>query len=591
MLASFEQLRLGFFAADRRFQYGCAGLFFATLVAGLVGLHLVNLMDVDEPRFVAASRTMARGGDLFVPMFNGYERFDKPILIYWLQALSFVTFGEGELAARLPSVASIAACAPLTAAIGRRLGLSPVYALAAGLALAACLQVQIAARAATAEALLLLCVTAAAYLQVRIFVGTATSTTRLLLWATIGAAFLTKGPPAIVAPAALAIGMWRAGYRVNWARFRIGCLFALTLVLAWAVPALMRSEGRFWDKGMMHHVVERTLTPFEGHGGYAPWWYLFYFGTVPISFLPFSPFLLKLWRRGRQADRDPVPSPSLPVAKPTALLWWWFAGTFAVFTLATSKLPHYLLPAFPALALLAAFAIQQARAHGERANDRLVAGLLVVVGLILLGAPSGIHLTVGQTISPQAVLCGAIFAIGLWTAASYSARGDHLRSMILASLVMLVSMGLTTGSAAWNFSTSTVTASVQRARPPELLTQSGKQLYTFRLNLPSLTYYLDRQVNSVHDPVAALNLILSPGHVVLTEQSQLPGLQAAVDAWFEHELGVAATAPVPVSTAELESRRKRIRTSLASPVRRLAGYMPSKGRRAKLVVLDAKPDS
>jgi peptidoglycan/LPS O-acetylase OafA/YrhL len=122
----------------------------------------------------------------------------------------------------------------------------------------------------------------------------------------------------------------------------------------------------------MHHVVERSLRPFEGHGGFAPWWYLFYLAAVPITFLPSSAFLLRLF--GRHEGEDPIPR--------HRALWIWVLGTLLVFTLATSKLPHYPMPAFPALAILAAAACSPRHVHRA---DRWIAGLFIVLGLAFAG--------------------------------------------------------------------------------------------------------------------------------------------------------------------------------------------------------------
>jgi hypothetical protein len=124
----------------------------------------------------------------------------------------------------------------------------------------------------------------------------------------------------------------------------------LSIVAVWGIPALVRTEGRFFDVGIGKHVVARSLVAMEGHGGKSLWSYFaslpFYFVLVFVSFLPWSvklPWLAKrLWK-----TRDPLDS-------------YLIAGTaiiFVLFTLVKTKLPHYTLPAFPLLALLLAKAL------------------------------------------------------------------------------------------------------------------------------------------------------------------------------------------------------------------------------------------
>jgi hypothetical protein len=121
----------------------------------------------------------------------------------------------------------------------------------------------------------------------------------------------------------------------------------LSLVCIWGIPALISTHGEFFRVGIGKHVVERSLATMEGHGASSLWMYLallpFYFLTVFVSFFPWSLKLPALWKSLR-ARRD---------ATDQFLL----AGTitiFGIFTFVQTKLPHYILPAFPLLALLLA---------------------------------------------------------------------------------------------------------------------------------------------------------------------------------------------------------------------------------------------
>src|SRR5437763_10805675 len=121
----------------------------------------------------------------------------------------------------------------------------------------------------------------------------------------------------------------------------------LALVCAWGIPAHIRTNGEFFRIGIGKHVVERSVATMEGHGASSIWMYLallpFYFVTVFLSFFPWSMKLPALWRNLRQ-QRDATDE----------FLLVGGAIIFATFTLVQTKLPHYILPAFPLLALLVA---------------------------------------------------------------------------------------------------------------------------------------------------------------------------------------------------------------------------------------------
>ena len=149
-------------------------------------------------------------------------------------------------------------------------------------------------------------------------------------------------------------------------------LFVLSLVAVWGIPALVRTDGQFFNIGIGRHVVARSVVAMEGHGASSFWTYLatlpFYFVLVFVTFAPWSiklPWLTKkLWR-----DRDPLDN----------YLIAGIAIIFIIFTLVKTKLPHYTLPAFPLLALLLAKALMHApnadrflRAHDDFRGSRRV---------------------------------------------------------------------------------------------------------------------------------------------------------------------------------------------------------------------------
>ena len=132
----------------------------------------------------------------------------------------------------------------------------------------------------------------------------------------------------------------------------------LVVVALWGIPALIQTHGEFFTVGIGRHVVGRSFMTLEGHGASSFGMYVlllpFYFVTVFISFFPWSiklPWLIrKLWQRAKAGVNDPGYS---GILIDTYLLSG-IAIIFVIFTLVSTKLPHYTLPAFPLLALLLA---------------------------------------------------------------------------------------------------------------------------------------------------------------------------------------------------------------------------------------------
>jgi 4-amino-4-deoxy-L-arabinose transferase-like glycosyltransferase len=328
--------------------------------------------------------------DYVVPYFNNKYRFDKPPWIYWMQVASYRLFGENDFAARFPSGVAAALTAVLLFAWGRRLGSERVGWWAA-IIFSLCLQTFIHARAAVADMWLVFFVTAAfwaGYELIADLLSRPASSSdslqrkywRLTFYVALALAFLAKGPLGWMPLLTVAImKFFLRGQPLNrrfW--FATGMLLTMAIVLSWGIPALVRTKGEFFWVGIGRHVVERSFGALEGHGGQTWSSYFltlpFYFGTVFISFFPWSiklPALAKrLWR-----ERDGVDK-------------YLIAGTAVIFILMTvvkTKLPHYTLTAFPLLSLLLArhlFALPGSPRFAKRAA---VAAVVVSILMALVG--------------------------------------------------------------------------------------------------------------------------------------------------------------------------------------------------------------
>jgi 4-amino-4-deoxy-L-arabinose transferase-like glycosyltransferase len=346
----------------------------ALLAVGLTRLGGAPLFDVDEGAFSEATREMLEGGDWGHTTLNGEPRWDKPILTYWLQALSVSAFGLGEFALRLPSVLATWAWALSVMTFARpRWGWEA--ALLSSAIVVTCVGVMAIGRAATADALLNLWITLASLDLWRHLEGVAGGMRtqgplrRAGLW--VGLGLLTKGPVAMLVPGAAALIFVLTsvppGARMGRLRGLVGDGVAWAIMAAVALPwyayALQRHGMAFVEGFLLRHNLQRYGGTLEGHGGSA----VYYLVVLPILMLPWTPLLCRvvlqarsLWTDGKGPDR---------------FLLVWAGFVVAFFSLSGTKLPHYALYGMTPLALLAGRV--GAGASGSR-------GWWVQAGLVIL---------------------------------------------------------------------------------------------------------------------------------------------------------------------------------------------------------------
>jgi 4-amino-4-deoxy-L-arabinose transferase-like glycosyltransferase len=348
-------------------------LFFACVLFHILGTWSLPLIDRDEPRFAEASREMIERGNYIVPYFNNQLRLDKPPLTYWAQVASYHIFGENDFAARFPSAIAAALTAVLIFAWGRGVGGEKLGWWAA-IIFTLSLQTFVHAKAAVADMWLVLFMTIAHWAGYELIQrrtqnqGAAVSRPPWAIWKSpflvfylaLALGFLAKGP--IAWTPLLTVGVviicTRDRQAARLFKFIGGILLMLIVAALWGIPALIQTHGEFFRVGIGRHVVTRSFMTLEGHGASSFGMYVlllpFYFVTIFISFFPWSiklPWLIRKLLRKTETGVD-VPGYS-GILIDTYLLWG-IAIIFVIFTLVSTKLPHYTLPAFPLLALLLA---------------------------------------------------------------------------------------------------------------------------------------------------------------------------------------------------------------------------------------------
>lgn len=314
----------------------------ALLLLYLWQLGAAPLFDVDEGAFSEATRELLSSGDWGHTTLNGTDRFDKPILVYWLQAASMAIFGVNEWATRLPSALCVLAATLAAGRFAARRWGPPTGALAA-LVLGSGLGLLAIGRASTADGLLNALLVA---ISLSLWQFAESGERKPLRWAYFwcGLGLLAKGPVAVIVPGG-ALVLWslcsdrgRSALRAAWDP--VGWLIALTVALPWYLYALNRHGQAFIDGFFLKHNVERFSGTLEGHGG----GFAYYLVVLPLLLLPWSPLLVAVLARARRLWREPL----------ARFLLLWAGFVFALFSASGTKLPHYMLYGVAPLALLMA---------------------------------------------------------------------------------------------------------------------------------------------------------------------------------------------------------------------------------------------
>jgi 4-amino-4-deoxy-L-arabinose transferase-like glycosyltransferase len=387
---------------------------FVALLASLPGLFTLPPTDRDESRFAEASAQMLETGDFTNIMFQDEPRYKKPIGVYWLQAASVRVLSGGAQrdiwAYRVPSVLG-AMLAAGACAWGALAFLKPREAATAGALMAATMVLSTESTLATTDAALCGAVTLAMAALGKLYLAArdgppVTRWVRLLFWLGLSASVLLKGPigPMVVAAAAIAISVWDR--RPRWLLslgWTWGALIFAGVVLPWALAITVATDGAFWGIAVGGDLAPKLFGGQEGHG--APPGYFTALSPVllfpAVLLLPAA--LVEGWRRRAE--------PAIRFAL------CWLAPSWLIFELVPTKLPHYVLPTFGALAWLMAAALTRPLDRLERWTG---AGLTaaVAVGLAVAGGVAaalfgGAWSWVWETLAALAIL-GAAAAGAIW---------------------------------------------------------------------------------------------------------------------------------------------------------------------------------
>ncbi len=311
------------------------------------GISSLPLTDRDEALYVQASHQMLETGNWVDIRFQDEPRYKKPAGIYWIQAAAAEISGYGKDAPlwvyRLPSLLGAVLMVLFTYGIGATLGRSRA-GLFAGLLATSTMLLGFEAHIAKTDAMLCATVLAAEFALARAYVDPDRSKSlprNALFWTAMGIGILIKGPitPLIAGLSIIVVSakersgaLWRSFSPIK------GTLWMLLLVLPWLIAIGWISGGAFFSQAVGHDMLGKVASGQESHGAPPGVHLLVSFGTFwPLSVLGPLAFV-QAWK----ARHEPA----------IFFLIAWVLPAWLVFEAVATKLPNYVLPFMPALAVL-----------------------------------------------------------------------------------------------------------------------------------------------------------------------------------------------------------------------------------------------
>lgn len=498
-------------AADRR---PWLALLLLCLCLYLPGFFTIPPVDRDEPRFAQATKQMLETHDFVAIRFQDAPRNKKPVGIYWMQAATAALLG-GEhhdriWAYRLPSL--IGACIGVLLTYWAGLPLFGRKASLIGAALfASCLLLGVEARLAKTDAVLLATIVAAQGALARLYVGAAAERSlrlALAFWAALGVGILVKGPMAPLVVGLTALTLALCDRRAAWLKGLkplLGIPLMLLIVSPWAIASGLQTHGQFFGDALHGDLLPKLMGAQESHGA-PPGFYLI---AAVVTFWSGALFFLPATAHAVTYRHDARFRFALA----------WAVPTWLVLEIVPTKLPHYVLPLYPAFALLMGAVIvaneESVVTPLRRFWGKIAIGLWAVVALALALAVALLRPFVQGAMSALdfglASVIYAIAAITIW----YALEGRHAAAAagaVMCSLVLSLSLF---GVLAPQFNSLWVSKRLVEALP-RAEDGSLPRLGASGFSEPSLVF------------LAGTKTMLAPPQEVAAMISQTPGAVAAV---------------------------------------------------------------
>lgn len=314
------------------------------------GIGNYGLLDKDEPRYCGCALEMLENNDFTVPKFNFQDRFDKPVLFYWLIAASYKIFGISDFSSRLPSGICAVLCVLFTFYVGKKV-FSRAFGFISAMVLVSSLEFVLLGRRAATDMTLCLFFSSCLY---SLFLGYFVKDIKLkIFWVIVsgifaGLSILTKGPVGIVLPLIILSAFLLVRRQIDAKHLKIYfliCLIALIVALPWYFQVHQITDGRFTDEFLFKHNLNRYTFVVGEHPG--PIWFY-----IPVLFGGFMPWSFCLIGSIIFILRKVL---SKSFNKFIAFCFVWFFIVLLFFSLSTTKLATYILLLFPPASFMSAY--------------------------------------------------------------------------------------------------------------------------------------------------------------------------------------------------------------------------------------------
>ena len=502
------------------------------LAAFLPGFSTLQPMDRDEPRFAQATKQMLETGDFVDIRFQSEARHKKPIGIYWLQSAA-VSAGEtlGVPAARtqiwlyrIPSLIGAIATVLLSywallAFVARR------YALLGAALMAAAVLLGVEARIAKTDAVLAACAVAAMGALARTWLDWTRSLAFvpsrwnwLAFWSATALGLLVKGPivPMVWGLAILVLSLSARTFRwLKPLRFGSGLLLCLLVVLPWFLAIAWKTGGSFFAESIGNDMLGKVGEGQEKHWGPPGLYLLVFFGTywpaaaLAAMAIPFA------WARRREPQ--------------VLFLLAWIIPSWLVFEAVPTKLPHYVLPLYPAITALLLLAVVNDGIDRTRRGALATASLVLLVPLALIGVILYGTWTLDRALPYLALPLLALALLAAWRVFAAFRRGETegaLWRSVVASLLL--------SFAVYGFAIESLRSLKLSPRLAETVASVGcadPQVITLGYREPSLVFLTGTNLAMAGDGAGAAAFLGQPGcRIAFVEQRFAAQFQAAIAA-------------------------------------------------------------
>jgi 4-amino-4-deoxy-L-arabinose transferase-like glycosyltransferase len=428
---------------------GVALLLAFAVIAFLPGFFQIPPVDRDEARFAQATKQMLETGQYVDIRFQDEVRYKKPVGIYWLQAAA-VKAGEAVGISnarttiwlyRLPSLLGATGAVLLTywaalAFVSRR------TSLVAALMMASSILLGVEARLAKTDAVLLFTCVAAMGAMARIYLQQRRSPETksgwlepAILWTAIAGGVLVKGPLILMFVLLTAIALSILDRSARWLlalRPLAGFAWMILLVLPWFAAIVAKSGTAFFSDALGHDMLAKVTSGQEAHGAPPGYYFLLFF----VTFWPASPLAALAAPRVWQARREPG----------AQFLLAWLIPSWVVFEVVMTKLPHYVLPLYPAIAILIAGILEHGGLIKSRWIVRGTVGWFLMPGLIAIAvATAFIYFgrDLGLLAWPFAAVAVIVGLFAWWLYEVDGAERSFLRGVVASVFVAITVYAIT----------------------------------------------------------------------------------------------------------------------------------------------------